>query len=111
MVTRHCAQRDDPFIFTSGMQVSHVEVDTDTGLVRLLKPWAVEDCGRVVNPMLVDEQMPDTIVSHVQSPTRSAMLGTQGAGQFAADHTREVPARAGQDRLMLPWCASTGLGA
>ena len=30
MVTRHYAQRDYPFIFTNGVQVSHVEVDTDT---------------------------------------------------------------------------------
>src|SRR5690606_3805411 len=50
MVTRHYAQRDFPFIFTSGVQASYVEVDPDTGFVRLLKHWAVEDCGRVLNP-------------------------------------------------------------
>ena len=65
MVTRHCAQRDYPFIFTNGVQVSHVEVDTDTGFVRLLKHWAVEDCGRVINPMLVDEQMRGAIVQGI----------------------------------------------
>jgi aerobic carbon-monoxide dehydrogenase large subunit len=121
MVTRHYAQRDYPFIFTNGVQVSHVEVDVDTGFVRLLKHWAVEDCGRVINPLLVDEQMrgaivqgiggalfeeclydtdgtlkngnmadylvpmagemPDIVVSHVQSPTRSSMLGAKGAGE------------------------------
>ena len=121
MVTRHSAQRDYPFIFTNGVQVSHVEVDTDTGFVTLLKHWAVEDCGRVINPMLVDEQMrgaivqgiggalfeeclydtegtlcngnmadylvpmaaemPDIVISHVQSPTRSSMLGAKGAGE------------------------------
>ena len=31
MVTRHYAQRDYPFIFTNGVQVSHVEVDVDGG--------------------------------------------------------------------------------
>ncbi len=36
MVTRHYAQRDYPFIFTNGVQVSHVEVDVDTGFVKLL---------------------------------------------------------------------------
>jgi aerobic carbon-monoxide dehydrogenase large subunit len=121
MVTRHCAQRDYPFIFTNGVQVSHVEVDVDTGFVRLLGHWAVEDCGRVINPMLVDEQirgaivqgiggvlfeeclydengtlcngsmadylvpmaaeMPDIVVSHVQTPTRSSKLGAKGAGE------------------------------
>ncbi|MBC7597774.1 MAG: xanthine dehydrogenase family protein, partial [Polaromonas sp.] len=62
MVTRHYAQRDYPFIFTNGVQASYVEVDTETGFVKLLKHWAVEDCGRVINPMLVDEQIRGAIV-------------------------------------------------
>jgi carbon-monoxide dehydrogenase large subunit len=65
MVTRHYAQRDFPFIFTNGVQASYVEVDTDTGFVKLLKHWAVEDCGRVLNPMLVDEQMRGAIVQGI----------------------------------------------
>jgi aerobic carbon-monoxide dehydrogenase large subunit len=62
MVTRHYAQRDYPFIFTNGVQASYVEVDPDTGFVKLLKHWAVEDCGRVINPSLVDEQIRGAIV-------------------------------------------------
>lgn len=121
MVTRHYAQRDYPFIFTNGVQVSYVEVDADTGFVKLLGHWCVEDCGRVINPMLVDEQMrgaivqgiggvlfeeclydehgtmkngsmadylvpmaaemPDIVVAHVQTPTRSSLLGAKGAGE------------------------------
>jgi carbon-monoxide dehydrogenase large subunit len=65
MVTRHYAQRDYPFIFTNGVQASYVEVDADTGFVTLLKHWAVEDCGRVLNPMLVDEQMRGAIVQGI----------------------------------------------
>ncbi|MFZ2736796.1 MAG: xanthine dehydrogenase family protein molybdopterin-binding subunit [Burkholderiaceae bacterium] len=121
MVTRHYAQRDYPFIFTNGVQASYVEVDTETGFVKLLKHWAVEDCGRVINPMLVNEQirgaivqgiggalleeclydesglmkngsmadylvpmaaeMPDIVVAHIETPTRSSMLGAKGAGE------------------------------
>ena len=29
----------------------------DTGFVQLLKHWVVEDCGRVINPQLADEQV------------------------------------------------------
>ncbi|NEX62538.1 xanthine dehydrogenase family protein molybdopterin-binding subunit [Noviherbaspirillum galbum] len=65
MVTRHYAQRDYPFIFTNGVQASYVEVDVDTGFVKLLKHWVVEDCGRVLNPMLVDEQMRGAIVQGI----------------------------------------------
>jgi carbon-monoxide dehydrogenase large subunit len=65
MVTRHFAQRDFPFIFTNGVQASYVEVDPDTGFVKLLKHWAVEDCGRVINPKLVDEQIRGAIVQGI----------------------------------------------
>jgi carbon-monoxide dehydrogenase large subunit len=64
-VTRHYAQRDYPFVFTNGMQASYVEVDPDTGFVKLLKHWAVEDCGRVINPRLVDEQIRGAIVQGI----------------------------------------------
>jgi carbon-monoxide dehydrogenase large subunit len=65
MVTRHYAQRDYPFIFTNGVQASYVEVDPDTGFVKLLQHWAVEDCGRVINPKLVDEQIRGAIVQGI----------------------------------------------
>jgi len=65
MVTRHAAQRGYPFTFTNGVQASYVEVDVETGFVKLLKHWCVEDCGRVLNPMLVDEQVRGAIVQGI----------------------------------------------
>jgi len=120
-VTRHYTPREYGFTFTNGIQASYVEVDTDTGFVKLLKHWCVEDCGTVINPMLVDEQirggivqgiggamfeeciyseegqllngsmadylvpmageMPDMIIAHVQTPTKTSELGAKGAGE------------------------------
>ncbi|MBP0484787.1 xanthine dehydrogenase family protein molybdopterin-binding subunit [Sagittula salina] len=60
--TRHFITMDYPFAFTNGVQASYIEVDTDTGVVTLLKHWCVEDCGRVINPQLVDEQIRGGIV-------------------------------------------------
>lgn len=60
--TRHFITSDYPFAFTNGAQASYVEVDTETGVVTLLKHWCVEDCGRVINPQLVDEQIRGGIV-------------------------------------------------
>ena len=56
-VTRRFRLRDDPYIFTNGIHGAYVEVDTDTGFIRLLNHWVVEDCGRVINPVLADEQV------------------------------------------------------
>lgn len=42
--------------FPFGAHVSVVEVDTDTGGVRMLRHVAVDDCGRILNPLLVQGQ-------------------------------------------------------
>jgi len=120
-VTRHYTPREYGFVFTNGIQASLVEVDADTGFVKLLKHWCVEDCGTIINPMLVDEQirggvvqgigaalfehclyddhgqllngnmadylvpmsgeMPDIIIGHVETPTKTSELGAKGAGE------------------------------
>jgi carbon-monoxide dehydrogenase large subunit len=42
--------------FPFGAHVSVVEVDTDTGGVRMIRHIAVDDCGRILNPLLVRGQ-------------------------------------------------------
>src|SRR5262249_36659045 len=56
-VTRHYVPRHQPLAYTNGVQLSYVEVDVETGVVKLLGHWVAEDCGRVINPMLVAEQI------------------------------------------------------
>ena len=63
--TRHFITKEYPFAFTNGIQASWVEVDPATGMVKLLEHWCVEDCGRVINPMLVDEQVRGGIVQGI----------------------------------------------
>ena len=121
IATRHHRVTDFPFVFTNGAMAAEVEVDTDTGFVKVIHVWAVEDCGRVINPLLVDEQvrggvvqgiggalyeeclydaegqmlnttmadymvpmaaeMPDITVAHVETPTKTSVLGAKGAGE------------------------------
>jgi carbon-monoxide dehydrogenase large subunit len=63
--TRHFITKEYPFAFTNGIQASWLEVDVETGMVKLLEHWCVEDCGRVINPMLVDEQVRGGIVQGI----------------------------------------------
>ena len=121
VATRHYRVTDFPFVFTNGAMAAYVEVDTETGFTKILNFWAVEDCGRVINPALVDEQirggvvqgiggalyeeviydedgqqlntsmadylvpmaaeMPDIVVKHVETPTKTSALGAKGAGE------------------------------
>jgi carbon-monoxide dehydrogenase large subunit len=53
------------FTFPFGAHVCMVEVDRDTGDVRLRKYAAVDDCGNVINPLLVDGQVHGGIVQSV----------------------------------------------
>jgi carbon-monoxide dehydrogenase large subunit len=62
MATRHYVPRAYPFAFTNGVQAAWLEVDTDTGFIKLLKHWVVEDCGTIINPQLVDEQIRGGVV-------------------------------------------------
>ena len=121
IATRHYRVTDFPFVFTNGAMAAHVEVDTNTGFIKILHFWAVEDCGRVINPQLVDDQirggvvqgiggalyeecvydtdgqmqnatmadylvpmaseMPEITVAHVETYTKTSVLGSKGAGE------------------------------
>lgn len=62
MAVRHFVPREYPFAFTNGIQASYLELDTNTGMIRLLGHWVVEDCGTIINPQLVDEQIRGGVV-------------------------------------------------
>jgi CO/xanthine dehydrogenase Mo-binding subunit len=65
VATRHYVPRKWPFAFTNGVQASYLEVDVESGFVTLLKHWCVEDCGTVINPQLVDEQIRGGVVQGI----------------------------------------------
>jgi len=45
------------FIYPFGAHVAAVEVDKETGVVKVLKYFAVDDCGKMINPMIVEGQV------------------------------------------------------
>ncbi|MGQ0751907.1 MAG: xanthine dehydrogenase family protein molybdopterin-binding subunit [Betaproteobacteria bacterium] len=65
MVTESYAQKTYAGVFTNGMHASYLELDPETGFVRLLKHWVVDDCGTVINPLLVDEQLRGGVVQGI----------------------------------------------
>ncbi len=54
-----------PFLLANGSQASLIELDPDTGFVQLLGHWLVEDCGRVINPLLADEQLRGGVIQGI----------------------------------------------
>jgi carbon-monoxide dehydrogenase large subunit len=45
------------FTFPAGCHIAEVEVDPDTGVTQVVKFTAVDDVGRVINPMIVEGQV------------------------------------------------------
>jgi aerobic carbon-monoxide dehydrogenase large subunit len=64
-VTASFVGNDKMYYMANGVQASYLEVDCDTGFIKVLGQWAIDDCGRVVNPLLVDEQVRGGIVQGI----------------------------------------------
>ena len=79
--------RLDGTAYSSGTHVSVVEVDTETGSVQLLRHVAVDDCGTVLNPMVVAGQQHGGIAAGVGQALFEDVhydaLGTPRATSFA----------------------------
>jgi aerobic carbon-monoxide dehydrogenase large subunit len=67
------------FTFPFGAHLCVVEVDPDTGQVTLQKYFAVDDCGNVINPLLVEGQVHGGIAQSVgQALLEEAVYDEQG---------------------------------
>ncbi|MCA3139904.1 MAG: xanthine dehydrogenase family protein molybdopterin-binding subunit [Rhodocyclaceae bacterium] len=76
---RHYAQTEYDGIYTNGASASWVEVDTRTGFVKVLGHWIVDDCGTVINPRLLDEQLRGAAVQGIgQALFEGCLYGNQG---------------------------------
>lgn len=53
------------FTFPFGTHIAAVEIDRETGDIKFLRYVAVDDCGKVINPMLVDGQLQGGIVQSI----------------------------------------------
>jgi len=60
--TRHY---DPPQTYSNGVVAAIVDVDIETGLVHVERCIAVEDCGVIVNPMIVDGQMAGAVAQGI----------------------------------------------
>ena len=69
----HVLNITDVFTFPSGCHVAEVEIDSETGAIDLLRYTAVDDYGRLINPMLTEGQVHGGLA--------------QGIGQALVEHT------------------------
>ena len=70
------------FTWPFGAHVAVVEVDPDTGAVDLRKYVAVDDCGNVINPMIVDGQIVGGITQGIAQALFEEVVYDDDSGQL-----------------------------
>ena len=60
--------------FANGTHLSEVEVDVETGRVKILRYVVGHDCGRMINPMLVDGQVRGGVVHGIGNALFERMI-------------------------------------
>ena len=60
--TRHHVPNRGHYYVAHGALGCHLELDPETGAIGLLGVWVADECGRIVNPLLVDEQLRGGVV-------------------------------------------------
>jgi carbon-monoxide dehydrogenase large subunit len=67
------------FVYPFGAHIAVVQVDAETGEVKLQRYIAVDDCGKVINPMIVEGQIHGGIVQGIgQALYEGAVYDEQG---------------------------------
>jgi aerobic carbon-monoxide dehydrogenase large subunit len=72
---------DTPQTFPNGCHVAEVEIDPDTGAVELVSYVAVDDCGRVLNHMIVEGQVHGAVAQGLGQVLLEQLV-YDGAGQL-----------------------------
>lgn len=79
-----------PVTFANGCHVAVVRVDREVGTVEVLRYLVTHDCGRVVNPLLVDGQLRGAVVQGIASAL-SEQLVYDDAGQLLTGSLMDYP--------------------
>jgi carbon-monoxide dehydrogenase large subunit len=64
----------EPGSFANSVHAAHVELDPETGRVEILKYVVAEDCGTVVNPMIVEGQVQGGVAQGVGGALLEALV-------------------------------------
>ncbi|HUK10980.1 MAG TPA: xanthine dehydrogenase family protein molybdopterin-binding subunit [Stellaceae bacterium] len=73
-----------PQSFPNGCHVAEVEIDPETGVVRLLQYTAVDDCGRVLDPVMMEGQMHGAVAQGVGQALMEDAHYERDSGQLLA---------------------------
>ena len=70
------------FVWPFGTHIAVVEVDSETGAVDLKRYIAVDDCGNIINPMIVDGQLHGGIAQGIAQALFEEVVYDEESGQL-----------------------------
>src|SRR5260370_17293560 len=66
----------------SGGQIADVNVDTETGIVKINRYVAVQDCGMVINPRLAESQVYGAVIMGISTALYEERILDQQTGKM-----------------------------
>jgi carbon-monoxide dehydrogenase large subunit len=80
-----------PRSYPSGAHVAEVEIDAETGVLDILRYTAVDDCGRVINHMLLEGQLHGGIAQGLGQALGEHAVYDETSGQLLAGTFMDYP--------------------
>ncbi len=67
---------------SAGVQIADVSVDTETGVVKVNRYIAVQDCGLVINPRLAESQVMGAVIMGISTALYEERIMDQQTGKY-----------------------------
>ncbi|HEY6980267.1 xanthine dehydrogenase family protein molybdopterin-binding subunit [Reyranella sp.] len=78
----HAMNMSDVFTFPSGCHLAEVEIDPETGAAALVRYTAVDDYGRLINPLLTEGQVQGGVTQGIGQAMLERTAYDRGSGQL-----------------------------
>jgi aerobic carbon-monoxide dehydrogenase large subunit len=100
---------DTPLTFPNGVHIAEVEIDPDTGRVDVVTYTAVDDCGNMLNPMVVEGQVHGSLANGFGQALlenaiydKGGQLVTGSFMDYAMPRAHDMPAELREAVLSVP---------
>jgi carbon-monoxide dehydrogenase large subunit len=100
---------DTPLTFPNGVHIAEVEIDPDTGHLDVVTYTAVDDCGNMLNPMVVEGQVQGSLANGFGQALlenvvydAGGQLVTGSFMDYAMPHAHDMPVELREAVLSVP---------
>ncbi len=101
---------ETPLSFPNGVHIAEVEIDPDTGHLDIVAYTAVDDCGNVLNAMIVEGQLHGALAQGLGQVLMEQIVYDEGSGQlvtgsfqdYAMPRASDMPLSMRDDTINVP---------